>query len=209
MSKNILTNKYFYCNINTQRNDYRGIVMKEIMGEKLLPFFRRVGIYPPKKFIGNVGYWHNLEVWHLTDSQFKLIEDITDEEFVNMADEGCWWRSSEGSIMGIPNATFKINKKEILAWINYSMIDDLRREYEELSFEENSEYKNVDDYISTWHSLEYNDLLEYYSKEFGVSTERNVCALSVDLAKYNNMTLAELFYQYGGCKNGKLRGICK
>ena len=182
--------------------------MKEIMGENLMPFFRRVGIYPPKKFIGDVGYWHNLEIWHLTDFQFKLIEDMTDEEFENMATEGCWWRSAEGSIMGIPDATFKINGKEILAWTNYFILDDLEREYEELPTEERAEYKNVEDYISTWHSLEYNDLLEYYCEELGASTEKNVCALSVDLAKHNHITMAELFYFYGGCKNAKLRGVC-
>ena len=181
--------------------------MKEVMGEKLLPFFRRVGIYPPKKFTGDIGCWPHLEVWHLTDSQFRLIENMTDEEFENMSPEGCWWRSAEGSIMGIPNMTFKINGKEILAWVNHSILDDLEREYEELPSEEKSEYKNVEDYISTWHSLEYNDLLEYYSTELGASTEKNVCALSIDLAKNNKMTMAELFWRYGGRKNSILRGI--
>lgn len=153
--------------------------MKEIMGENLSPFFRKVGIYPPKKFNGNVGHWPNLEVWHLTDSQFELIEDMTDEEFNNMAPDGCWWRFAEGSIMDVPNVRAKINDKEILAWAN----------------------------PNTTHNLEYDNLLEYYREVLGVSTEKNICALSVDLAKYNNMTIAELFWRYSGGRNMTLRGV--
>lgn len=182
--------------------------MKEVMGENLLPFFRRVGIYPPKKFTGDIGYWPNIEVWHLTDSQFKLIKDMTDEEFDNMTEDGCWWRAAEGSIMGFPNTEFTINNHKILAWADDRTIDDLVRKYEnDLSVEEKSEYKDVDDYISTWYSFEYKDILEYYCEALGASTEKNVCALSVDLAKYNNITMAELFYKYGGGKNAKLRGV--
>ena len=182
--------------------------MKEVMGENLLPFFRRVGIYPPKRFAGSIGYWHNLEVWHLTDSQYGLIKDITDEEFANMAEDGCWWRAADGSIMGIPYTEFTVNNRKIIAWVDDGKISDLVREYEnDLSAEERSEYKDVDDYISTWYSFEYNDILEYYCEVLGASTERNVCALSVDLAKYNNMTMAELFYRYGDCKKAMLRGV--
>ena len=49
---------------------------------------------------------------------------------------------------------------------------------------------------------EYKDLLEYFCEELGASTEKNVCALAVDLAKYNGLTLSELFKIYGGDTNG-------
>lgn len=42
----------------------------------------------------------------------------------------------------------------------------------------------------------YESLLEYLCENIGASQPRNVCALAVDLAKYNNMTMGELFTKY-------------
>lgn len=42
------------------------------------------------------------------------------------------------------------------------------------------------------------DILIYLCDEIGASTERNVCACTIDLAQQNNLTLAELFKKYLG-----------
>lgn len=39
----------------------------------------------------------------------------------------------------------------------------------------------------------YKDLLEYFCEEIGASNQSNVCALAVDMAKANDMDMAELF----------------
>jgi len=46
--------------------------------------------------------------------------------------------------------------------------------------------------------LRFDNLLSYFSEEWGVSTEKNICALAVDLAKMNEMTMSELFEKYVG-----------
>lgn len=181
--------------------------MKEIIGENLQSLFRRMGIYPPKKFAGNVARWMNLEVWHLTDSQYNLVKDITDEEFSNMVIEKCWFRIPDGSIMGTPETKFIINGKELLAWIHPSVLHNLEIEYEELPWEEKIDYKNLEEYISFWHPLEYDGLLEYYIGELRTLEVEDVCALSVDLAKHNNITVAELFYKYCNCTKVTYRGV--
>ena len=45
---------------------------------------------------------------------------------------------------------------------------------------------------------EFQNLTEYLCDCVGASTEKNVCACAVDLAKYNGMTMAELFAKYEG-----------
>lgn len=83
-----------------------------------------------------------------------------------------WWRYAQGSNMGFPDVEFVVNDAVMLAW-------DGPRQEEKFGIER-----------------KYNDLLEYLREEMGVSTERNVTALAVDLAKHNGYTLAELFATY-------------
>lgn len=45
---------------------------------------------------------------------------------------------------------------------------------------------------------EYDYLTEYMCDEIGASMEKNVCALAVDLARINNITMGELFTKYQG-----------
>ena len=44
----------------------------------------------------------------------------------------------------------------------------------------------------------YDTLTEYMCNEIGASTEKNVCALAVDLARANGLTMARLFEIYEG-----------
>ena len=42
----------------------------------------------------------------------------------------------------------------------------------------------------------YPDILTCFCDELGASVERNICALAAELARQNNMTMAELFDKY-------------
>jgi hypothetical protein len=44
----------------------------------------------------------------------------------------------------------------------------------------------------------YETLTEYMCDEIGASMESNVCALAVDLARANGLTMAKLFEIYEG-----------
>lgn len=97
--------------------------------------------------------------------------DMSEEEFVELAGESIWWRSAEGSNLGVPNTKFIVNGEELLGW---NWRDKKRMKYEDLS--------------------------DYLCECVGASTEKNVCVCSPDLAKYNNITMAELFREYEGEK---------
>lgn len=94
---------------------------------------------------------------------------MSEEEFVELAGEEAWWRSCTGSNLGFPDTKFKVNGKTLLGW---NWRDKKRKKYEDLS--------------------------EYLCDCVGASTEKNVCACVVDLANYNNMTMAELLEKYEG-----------
>lgn len=172
--------------------------MKEIIEENMNNIFIIQGINPKETFSGSIGYWSDFKVWEVNDAEFNSLCEITDEQFERWSEEGAWWRWSEGSIMGTPCYDFTINEQSIVAWRDHHWEDKYREDWESMSEEEKSEYKDIDDYCDIWMVTEYKDLLEYFCEELGASTERNVCALATDLAKYNNITMAELFRKYGG-----------
>lgn len=104
--------------------------------------------------------------------------ELADDEFEKLCSvsEGDWevdygmWRSADGSNMSTELTEFNINNKSILAWES----------------EDGLGFKG------------YDSLLEYLCDEIGASQPRNVSALAFDLARYNNLTLAELFEIYEG-----------
>lgn len=172
--------------------------MIEIIGENMDNIFIILGINPKETFSGSIGYWPNFKVWEISDAEFKELCSITDEQFERWSEADAWWRQSDGSIMGSPCYDFIINGHPIVAWRDHHWENRYREDWEYLSKDEKSEYKDVDDYCDTWMITEYKDILDYFCEELGASTERNVCALATDLAKYNNITIAELFRKYGG-----------
>lgn len=116
-----------------------------------------------------------------SDSTHYMVYEVTQNEFKILCDEpdidGTWkecgWRHCDGSNMGYPNARIKINEEKIKCWFE--------------------EFEDEQIYLE-----DYDDLLEYINEECGATTFKNVCALTVDLAKYNNMKLSELFNKYQG-----------
>lgn len=123
--------------------------------------------------------------------------EITDEEFNILCSEpddveGAWseggWRYCEGSNQEEPTQKVLINNKEIIAWYDDSLDFDNEEEKQEY-LKENGGVMPLE---------EFHDLLQYLCDEMGCSSPRNVCALTKDLAKYNNMKLSELFLKYQG-----------
>lgn len=171
--------------------------MREIIGENLQSFFDNMGITALKAYSGSIGYWSKFEVWGITEDDYAKICDMSEDEYERVAAEDSWWRCSNGSIMGIPDTTFEVNGKSMLAWTDIRR-NDLYNEYSGLDEEERAEYLDADDYVEFWMPYKYENLLQYLCEELGASTEKNVCALAVDLAKYNDITVAELFKRYGG-----------
>ena len=148
--------------------------MKEILGGKLDKAFSDLKITAIKTYeCKNIRYKYQevYQVWELSDEDFNGLCDIKEEDW---KDDWGWWRSAEGSNMFGNCKRYTINNHHILAWDGNS-----REKYD-------------------WMNRKYDSLLSYYCEEHGVSTEKNVCALSVDLAKINNMKMSELFAKYQG-----------
>lgn len=108
------------------------------------------------------------QIWQLEDTDYKKLVNINDEDWDN--DKYGWWRYSEGSNMGKIQTRFSINHHWLYAWKNNNS--------------------------NTCRKNKYNNIIEYINYELDISMEKNICALAVDIAKYNNLTLSELFNKY-------------
>lgn len=151
--------------------------MKEILGYNLEKFFRRIE-YPCDGGVFERTYkGTDYEVWAMTDNIFDIICDYSEDEFVELAGKDAWWRSSTGSVLGKPTARAIVNEKRLICWDDDYYLPD---EYEE---EPCKEYKS---------------LTEYLCDGIGASLPKNVVACAMDLAKYNNMSLGDLFTEYEG-----------
>ena len=113
-------------------------------------------------------------VCEVTEDEFKILCDDADNNDDEWEDGG--WRYSD---QGRTNDILKVNGEELKCW--YEPDKD---ELEEL--EEGEDY----------YRPEPSDLLEYLCDIMGCSAFRNVCALTKDLAKYNDIKLSELFEKY-------------
>jgi hypothetical protein len=149
--------------------------MKEILGGGLDKAFEELNLYAQKMYELKNKSWEYCEiyqVWRLPDEDYDKLCLIPENAW---KDNWGWWRSAEGCVLGNPDHRYNIKHHYIWAWDNDNRIE---KDY----------YKD----------RKYRNLLEYFSEELNLSAERNVCALSVDLAKYNGMTMAELYNKYQG-----------
>lgn len=162
--------------------------MIEILGENLKRFFDSIDKNCTESDITYAG--NEYEVWKVSDELHEKMCDMSEEEFVELAGDDAWWRSSEGSVLGNPDYTFYINGESILAWQEH----DRNGDYCKGCCDDDEE----ECYECVKESRSFKKLTEYLCNEIGASQPRNVCALSVDLAKYNNMTMGELFQKYEG-----------
>ena len=139
--------------------------MIEILGNNLKQFFDIVDNPPNDAEITYAG--EKYEVWEVSDELHKKMCDMSEEDFVEIAGEDAWWRSSEGSVLGVPDTEFEVKGEDMLGWNRWD------REQKK-----------------------YSDLSEYLCECVDASTGKNVCACAMDLAKYNDMSMAELFEKY-------------
>lgn len=139
----------------------------EILGNKLKRFFDIVDNPPNDAEITYAG--NRYEVWEISENLFNKMCDMSEDEFVKLAGEDAWWRQCDGSVLGVPDTKFIISGEEMVGW-------NTREEYE---------------------NFQYAKLTDYLCYGIGASQPKNVCACCVDLAKYNDMTMAELFEKYG------------
>ncbi|ALA13077.1 hypothetical protein TSARBOMBA_206 [Bacillus phage TsarBomba] len=109
------------------------------------------------------------KVYQMTDEEFEILKvDAKDNNPDHWKHGG--WRWSTGSNAGDPDIALTVNGHKLFCWSR----DEDREDYG------------------------YGGLLSYLSNVMGCSAFRNVCALTMDLARHNNMTLGELFTKYEG-----------
>lgn len=133
------------------------------------------------------------EVWEIAKDDMLMMEFVA-----NWPDKYGWWTYSGGSVMGDVNAELTVNNKKISAWLDEGKVEALKYYWEHESREERKAYDfDFDEYVADW-LMDYHDLLEYFSNHLGASKVSNVFALAQDLAKANNMSVAQLFTTYQG-----------
>lgn len=133
------------------------------------------------------------EVYEISKDDMKRLDSIFD-----WPDNYGWWRWAKGSNMGTPFDIFTVNGKELIAW-GGAKREDLILDWADESNEEKAAYHySFKEYEETQYPYVYENLSSYMCNELGASTEKNVCALAVDLARANGMTMAQLFKTYEG-----------
>lgn len=142
--------------------------------------FKRLGVEVRQTYNGE-----EYGVCEVTEEEFKILCNEPDTEGTW---DDCGWRYCEGSNQAMPEQKILLNGKEIIAW--YDDSEDFEDEEEKQWYlEENGGVMPLE---------EFSDLLQYLCDEMGCSQPRNICALTKDLAKYNNIKLSELFKIYQG-----------
>jgi hypothetical protein len=159
----------------------RRYLMKEIIGDNLEKVMEVYNINATKTYQSSNETTDFSQVWELSEDDLEKLCNISDDNWLY---EYGWFRSAEGSNMGVVHKRYNINNHYINAW------DGAGREDQE---EENKSL-SVDDRLIE--PRKYHDLLEYFCEELGASTEKNVTALAIDLAKENDMKVSELFKKY-------------
>lgn len=151
--------------------------MREVLGDNLKTFFDKVD---PLYKDAEITYANDrYEVWNISNELFERMCHMTEEEFAELSGRNdAWWRSADGSNLNWHEKDeFTVNNKTMIGWKNKPWQDD------------DKEYDNCKNYT---------DLSEYLCEHIGASLPRNVVACAMDLARYNNMSMAELFQAYEG-----------
>ena len=132
-------------------------------------------------------------VFEISEEEFTKMDNYEDEDGIHIEgeehpiwkDTWGWWRYSGGCVLEDrePVTIININNHALNAW--YS-IDPLS------CYEDDEDPKKaLDEWIED--HTNYHNLFDYCSDMWGVSTEKNITAVAVGLAKLNNMSLATLF----------------
>ena len=141
--------------------------MREILGQNLINYFTS----PNGGMVATCTYSSpRYEVWEVPEDVYFMMHSQSEEKFMELAGPDAWWRWSEGSSLGIPTRNIKIKNHTIKVW---------KMRNEPLG------------------RRKFTDVFEYLCEYVGASTEKNVCACLVDLAKYNKLTMGELLNKVG------------
>jgi hypothetical protein len=157
------------------------IIMKEILGGELDQAFIDLNINAKKTYQAKDDTTDFGQVWELSDKDYEKICNIKEKDW---KDNWGWWRGAEGSNMGSVSYRYNINHHYIIAWDGYHREENER---------ENKKLPLGDRWID---ERKYDSLLSYFCDEIGASNGKNVCALAIDLAEQNNMTMSELFNKF-------------
>lgn len=168
----------------------------EILGDKMHKVFKEHGIKYTKTYSKRCNpkkdHDSHYEIYEISQNDMKRLEEVFELPY------GAWWRYAKGCNLGTPFDIFTINGKELIAWGGSSR-DDLRGDWDEEPDEEKAAYHySFSEYEKVMAPYKYDTLTEYMCEEIGASTESNVCALAVDLARANGLTMAKLFELYEG-----------
>lgn len=161
-------------------------------GGALYKAFRELDIDATRTYKGKER--PHYQVWELSKDDLKKLEYAAEWK-----DEWGWWRYAKGSNQGTPFDIFTVNGKELIAWEASYRRQDLMDNWNNESDEEKAAYHySFREYEKVMHPHTYDNLTTYMCDELGASQPRNVCALAVDLARANGLTMARLFEIYEG-----------
>lgn len=141
-------------------------------------------------------------VFEISEEEFYKMDDYEDEYSIHFDNEEHplwkkewgWYRYAEGCVLERREPTIhaNINGNELVVWYDSdAMRDDIN------DWREEEEYKDepTQNLMAYWiaEHCNYSDLFSYCSDMWGASTEKNITAIAVGLAKMNKMSLADLF----------------
>lgn len=154
--------------------------MKQILGNNLTGAIQALKIKAELK-------WKNdsFEVWELSDSEFERFCNVPDEEWDN--EQFGWWRYSNGCILeGSTLYEYTVNGNKMLGYIDQHEIENL------------NEGESPDDMVDETYFTEtaYQSFTSWLSSVLDISTEKNITAVAISLAKENGLTLAEFMRKY-------------
>lgn len=143
----------------------------------------------------------SFNVFEISEEEFEKMCDYEDENGVHIVgeehpmiwkDHWGWWRYATGCALEDVEPTIYafINNNELKVW--YSS-DKMRIDITD--WIEDGDPEPLNNLMGYWiaeHS-KYPDLFRYCIDMWGVSTEQNITAVAVGLAKLNNMKLSDLF----------------
>lgn len=149
-------------------------------------------------------YRENYQVWALSKKDFDNLCAFDED---NWKEDWGWWRYATGSNLGGVGHEYVIHGERILAWDGYEReqaqseclrCSDYYKNCTNGKVLRNPCYATDNDIAQCFNAREYPDIISYLCEEIGASTEKNVCACTIDLARQNGMSLSELFKKYLG-----------
>lgn len=161
--------------------------MKEILAwakpEDIQKEWDRLGISPA---LGWSGFgWREsdpMQVWQFSEEDFQTLLDDPLGNDDHWFEVRCAWRQCDGSNLNHePVRRFNVNHHYMKGFFN--------------EYRHNEQFEDGDE---PYMYFKHRDLLTYLEEEWGATTEKNVTAITTDLAKINGLTLAQLFGRYHG-----------